>query len=154
MAEISAFPGIRYNQDIVEDMAAVICPPYDVISTEQQKAYYERSDYNIIRLEHGMVLPNDTKTSNKHTRACITFNQWLKDRVMLIDHVPSFYIHEHSFTYQNVRKKRLGLTVCLRLEPGEKDRLPPREYSTGDKKRPPGIDASLPCQLQSAAWPL
>jgi len=127
LAEISAFLGVRYNQELVEDMAAVICPPYDVISSEEQKAYYEKSDYNVIRLEHGMVLPHDTKTNNKHTRACIAFNQWLKDRVLLIDHVPSFYIHEHGFTYQNIRKRRLGLTACVRLEPWEKKIIFPHE---------------------------
>jgi uncharacterized protein (DUF1015 family) len=127
LAEISAFLGVRYNQELVKDMAAVICPPYDVISTEEQKAYYEKSDYNVIRLEHGMVLPNDTKTDNKHTRACATFNQWLKDRVLLTDHVASFYIHEHCFTYQNIRKRRLGLTACVRLEPWEKKTIFPHE---------------------------
>jgi uncharacterized protein (DUF1015 family) len=127
LAEVSPFLGIRYNQELVEDMAAVICPPYDVISPEEQKAYYDKSGYNLIRLEHGMVLPNDTKTNNKHTRACTTFNQWLKERVLLIDHVPSFYIHEHCFTYQNIRKRRLGLTACIRLEPWEKKTIFPHE---------------------------
>lgn len=127
MAEISPFLGVRYNQELVEDMATVVCPPYDVISPEEQKAYYEKSDYNVIRLEHGMVLPGDTKTNNKHTRACTTFNQWLKDRVLSIDHVPSFYIHEHGFTNQNIRKKRLGLTACVRLEPWEKKIIFPHE---------------------------
>jgi len=127
LAEVSPFLGVRYNQELVKDMAAVICPPYDVISSEEQKAYYEKSDYNVIRLEHGTVLHNDTKTNNKHTRACITFNQWLKDRVLLIDHVPSFYIHEHCFTYQNIRKRRLGLTACVRLEPWEKKTIFPHE---------------------------
>jgi uncharacterized protein (DUF1015 family) len=127
LAEVSPFLGVRYNQEIVKDMAAVICPPYDVISLEEQKAYYEKSDYNVIRLEHGMVLPKDTKTNNKHTRACATFNQWLKDQVLLTDHVPSFYIHEHCFTYQNMRKKRLGLTACVRLEPWKKKTIFPHE---------------------------
>ena len=127
MAEVSPFLGVRYNQEIIKDMAAVICPPYDVISPEEQKAYYDKSGYNLIRLEHGMVLPNDTKTNNKHTRACSTFNQWLKERVLLIDHVPSFYIHEHCFTYQNIRKRRLGLTACIRLEPWEKKTILPHE---------------------------
>ena len=127
MAEVSPFLGVRYNQEIIKDMAAVICPPYDVISPEEQKAYYDKSGYNLIRLEHGMVLPNDTKTNNKHTRACSTFNQWLKERVLLIDHVPSFYIHEHCFTYQNTRKRRLGLTACIRLEPWEKRTVFPHE---------------------------
>jgi len=127
LAEISPFKGTRYNQEIIEDMASAICPPYDVISPEEQKAYYERSEYNVIRLEHGMVLPKDTKTSNKHSRASATFNQWLKDRVLVIDHVPSFYIHEHSFTHQNIRRKRLGLTACVRLEPWEKNIIFPHE---------------------------
>ncbi|HEX7364338.1 MAG TPA: DUF1015 domain-containing protein [Dehalococcoidia bacterium] len=127
MAEISAFHGVRYNQEIVQDMSEVICPPYDVISPEQQKAYYEKSDYNIIRLEHGIVLTNDTKTNNKHTRACTAFNQWLKDHVLSIDHVASFYIHEHCFTFQNIRKRRIGLMACVRLEPWEKKVIFPHE---------------------------
>ncbi|UCH51072.1 MAG: DUF1015 domain-containing protein [Chloroflexota bacterium] len=127
LAEISPFSGMRYNQEIVGDMASVICPPYDIISPEEQAAYYAKSDYNIIRLEHGMVLPDDTKANNKHSRASATFNQWLKDRVLVIDHVPSFYIHEHVFTYQNIRKRRLGLTACVRLEPWEKKILFPHE---------------------------
>jgi uncharacterized protein (DUF1015 family) len=127
LAEISAFLGIRYNQEIVKDMAAAVCPPYDIVSPEQQKAYYEKSDYNVIRLEHGMAQPGDNKSNNRHTRACTTFNQWLKDRVLLRDHVPSFYIHEHCFTYQNIRKRRLGLTACVRLEPWEKKSIFPHE---------------------------
>ncbi len=120
LAEISAFQGVRYNQEIIPDVADVICPPYDIISPEQQKAFYEKSDYNAVHLEHGMVLPGDTKTNNKHTRACTAFNQWLKDRVLLIDPVASFYIHEHCFTFQNIRRRRIGLMACVKLEPWEK----------------------------------
>jgi len=50
MAEACPFRGIRYNREIVGDLAAVICPPYDVITPEQQKLYCEKSDYNAIRL--------------------------------------------------------------------------------------------------------
>jgi len=127
LAEISPFSGIRYNQEIIGDMASVICPPYDVISPDEQRAYYEKSDYNIIRLEHGMVLPDDTKTNNKHSRASATFNNWRKNRVLVVDHVPSFYVHEHVFTHQNIRKRRLGLTACVRLEPWEKGIMFPHE---------------------------
>ncbi len=54
MAEISPFQGIRYNQNKIVDLASVICPPYDVISPQEQKGYYELNNYNIIRLEYGM----------------------------------------------------------------------------------------------------
>jgi len=127
LAEISPFPGLRYNQEIVGDMASVICPPYDVISPEEQKAYYEKSEYNAIRLEHGVALPTDTKTNDKHSRASATFSQWLKNRLLIADHVHSFYIHEHAFTYQNTRKRRLGFMACVRLEPWENKIIFPHE---------------------------
>jgi uncharacterized protein (DUF1015 family) len=127
LAEISPFPGVRYNQEIVGDMASVICPPYDIISPEEQRAYYEKSEYNAIRLEHEIEPPQDTKAKDKHSRASATFNQWLKERLLIFDHVPSFYVHEHTFTYQNTRKRRLGFMACVRLEAWEKKIIFPHE---------------------------
>ncbi|HIE17493.1 MAG TPA: DUF1015 domain-containing protein [Dehalococcoidia bacterium] len=127
MAEICPFSGVRYNPEIVNDIASVICPPYDIISAQEQKAYYQKSQYNAVRLEHAMEFPEDTQTANKHARTNAIFNQWLKDRVLIIDHVPSFYIHEQSFTFQNVRRKRLGLIARVRLEPWEKKIILPHE---------------------------
>lgn len=134
MAEICPFSGVRYNQEIIKDLASVICPPYDIISPEEQKAYYEKSEYNAVRLEHGLELPKDTKTDNKHARANAAFNQWLKDRVLVIDHVPSFYLHEHTFTYQSTKRRRLGLMACVRLEPWEKKIIFPHESTVSGIK--------------------
>jgi len=134
LAEICPFPGIRYNQEVVGDLASVICPPYDIISPEEQRAYYQRSDYNVVRLEHGMESPEDTEADNKHSRASITFNQWLKDGILQDDPVPSFYIHEHTFTYQNTRKRRLGLIACVRLEPWENKVVFPHESTVSGIK--------------------
>jgi len=127
LAEICPFRGIRFNRGIVGELASVICPPYDVISPEEQRAYYEKSDYNVIRLEHALTLPQDTETDNKHSRASDTFNQWLNAGVLQADAVPSFYIHEHSFASQNIRKRRLGLIACVRLEPWESRVVLPHE---------------------------
>ncbi len=134
MAEISPFAGVRYNQDIVGDLASVICLPYDVISPEGQKAYYQRSAYNAVRLEHGMEMPDDTKTNNKHTRAGVAFNQWLKEKVLIVDQVPSFYIHDQGFTYQNIRKRRLGVMACVRIEPWENKIVFPHESTVSGIK--------------------
>ena len=55
MAEIAPFRGLRYNQQIIHDLAQVVIPPYDVISPEEQKDFHERNPYNFIRLELGMT---------------------------------------------------------------------------------------------------
>jgi len=134
LAEISPFQGIRYNQQIIKDLASVICPPYDIITPEEQKRYYETSEYNIIRLEHGMVLPDDNVSNNKHSRSRDTFKKWLNDNILQTDASPTFYIYEQGFTYRDTRRKRLGLIAAVMLEPWEKRVILPHENTTPQSK--------------------
>ena len=80
MAEIAPFRGLRYNQEIIPDLAQVVIPPYDVISPEEQRAFHERSPYNFIRLELGLTTPEDTSEDNPHTRAAAWIEQWNVNR--------------------------------------------------------------------------
>jgi len=109
--EVSPFKGIRYNQRMVGNLAQVICPPYDVISLEQQKLYYEKSDYNAIRLEF------PEPTGDSYQGAAITFQQWLKHEVLQFDGVSSFYLHDHRFEYSGKKMARRGLIARVKLEP-------------------------------------
>jgi len=118
--EISPFRGIRYNREIIGDMAWVICPPYDVISPNQQEFYYGVSDYNAIRLEHPLPdrcqLPN-VNYNDKYSMAATTLRQWLRQGVLEIDDCPSFYLHDQYFDYLGTRRVRRGLVARVALEP-------------------------------------
>ena len=144
MAEISPFRGIRYNQEMCEDMAAVICPPYDIITTKEQEAYYQKSDYNIIRLEHGLTSPEDTETNTRHIRSCDIFNQWLKDGILQAAPTHAFYIYEQGFTYKDTKKKRKGLIACVMLEPWESKVVLPHE-NTASKVKIDRLDLMRAC---------
>jgi len=109
--EVSPFKAIRYNQRIVGDLAQAICPPYDVITLEQQKLYYEKSDYNAIRLEF------PEPTGDSYQRAAITFQQWLKYGVLQLDSISSFYLHDHHFEYSGKKRVRRGLIARVKLRP-------------------------------------
>ncbi|HEY4711455.1 MAG TPA: DUF1015 domain-containing protein [Dehalococcoidia bacterium] len=113
--EVSPFRGIRYNQRIVGDLAQVLCPPYDVIALGQRKLYYEKSDYNAIRMES----PAESlePTDDSYQRAAITFQQWLKQGVLQADRVSSFYLHDHHFDYSGEKRVRRGLIARVKLEP-------------------------------------
>jgi uncharacterized protein (DUF1015 family) len=115
MMEVSPFRGIHYNQRIVGDLAQVICPPYDIITPEQQKRYYEKNDYNAIRLEFpaGSLEP----TGDSYQRAAITFQQWLKHGVLQLDSVSSFYLHDHHFEHSGEKRVRRGLIAHVKLGP-------------------------------------
>jgi uncharacterized protein (DUF1015 family) len=113
--EVSPFQGICYNQGIVGDLAHVLCPPYDVITPEQQKFYYEESDYNAIRLE--FPTENLELTGDKYQRAATTFQQWLRHGVLQLDGVSSYYLHDHRFEYSGKKKIRRGLVARVKLGP-------------------------------------
>ncbi len=121
--EVSPFRGILYNQSMVGDLAQVICPPYDVITPEQQELYYQKNDYNAIRLE----LPE--LTDERYQRAAITFQQWLEQGVLQTDRLPSFYLHDHRFVYSGKKMVRRGLIVRVKLEPWGSGIYPHEETS-------------------------
>lgn len=127
---ISPFRGIRYNTDIVKDLATVICPPYDVISPEQLRLYYSKSDFNVIRLEYPVPASCDEADKSERSRydsAAITFQQWLDQGILQIDTTPSFYLHDHYFRYMGERRRRRGLVARVRLEPWGKGIYPHEE---------------------------
>jgi uncharacterized protein (DUF1015 family) len=116
VAEIRPFRGIRYNQSVTNDLAAVICPPYDIITPQMRQELYRQSEYNFVRLEDGWGSPQDTAVDNKYTRSAATLEQWLKQSVLKVDDAPAIYLHDHYFTYQGKEFKRRGIITCVRLE--------------------------------------
>ena len=95
MADVRPAPGIRYAPET--DLAAVVTPPYDVISPDAQARYYERSPRNIIRLELGRDEPDDDALNNRYTRAAVTFAEWRRDGILRQD-APSLYLYEQRFS--------------------------------------------------------
>ena len=78
MVDVSWFKSIIYNQDKIDILDEVMSPPYDIISPEMQNELYKKHQNNIVRLILGKQYPNDTKYSNRYTRAKKFFNLWQK----------------------------------------------------------------------------
>ncbi len=128
MAEIAPFRGLRYNQEMVPDLAQVVIPPYDVISPEEQQTFHERSPYNFIRLELGLPTPEDSSEDNPHTRAAAWMKQWTQQGILVRNPKPSIYCYE--LDYKNgsgAVKTRKGFICVLRLEDFSSGRVRPHE---------------------------
>ena len=151
MAEIRPFRGLYYNQRLVKDLSAVICPPYDIITPQMQQELYQRSEYNFVRVEHNRELPQDTAEDNKYSRSAATLEQWLKSGILKVDIVPSIYLHDHYFTYHGKEYKRRGITVRVRLEEWEKGVIRPHE---GTLDKPKSDRLSLLWALQANTSPI
>ncbi len=151
MAEIRPFRGVHYNQSLVNDLSAVICPPYDIITPQIEQELYLKSEYNFVRLESGRELPRDTITDDKYTRSAATIEQWLNQGILVIDKVPAIYLHDHYFTYQGREYKRRGIIACVRLEEWDKMVVRPHE---GTLAEPRNNRLSLLWALQANTSPI
>lgn len=151
MAKIHPFRGVHYNESLIKDWSAVICPTYDIISPQQQQELYRRSEYNFIRLEYGRELPQDTVTDNKYTRSAATLEQWLKQGILEVDEVPAIYLHDQYFSHRGREYKRRGITVRVRVEEWDKMIIRPHE---GTMAEPKSDRLSLLWTLQANTSPI
>lgn len=127
MANIQPFRGLRYITKQVGDIASVISPPYDIISPEEQRFYYQQSPYNVVRVEFGEEYPSDSLESNKYIRASNTLKRWLDEGILFREPCLAFYIFEHHFAHHGITKHRWGLTARVRLENQGSGRAYPHE---------------------------
>jgi uncharacterized protein (DUF1015 family) len=127
MPKIIPFRGVLYNQNKIRALAEVVTPPYDIISSHQQKKYYRRNKYNIIRLILGREYLRDNERNNKYTRAAKFLNNWLKKGVLKKDRKPSIYIYSQQYYHKGEKRTRLGFIALMRIENFNKSSVLPHE---------------------------
>lgn len=98
MAMVIPFKGLRYNMNKFTDLDDVTAPPYDMISSEQQQELYDKSEYNIVRLDYGMSFDSDNESENKYTRSAKYLKDWLDKEILVYENKPAFYIYEQIFS--------------------------------------------------------
>ncbi|MBI2846659.1 MAG: DUF1015 domain-containing protein [Chloroflexi bacterium] len=144
MADVRPFRGLRHNQSLIAHPGDVLCPPYDVISREEQSRLYGLSPYNIVRLEFGQESPEDTPSNNRYTRASALFQEWLNKDVLVPEKQPAFYLLRQDYSCDGRRRARRGLVACVRLEEWDKRIIRPHE-KTAQKPKADRLELMLAC---------
>jgi uncharacterized protein (DUF1015 family) len=122
VAQIRPFTALRYD---VPDLAAVVAPPYDVISDEQRVELRERSPYNVVRL----TLP-DTEDE-----AASDLAAWRESGVLVEDEEPSYWwLSQEYVGPDGVARMREGFVAALRVEPYDKRVVLPHERTHAGPK--------------------
>ena len=132
MADVQPFRGLRYR---TEDLGKELCPPYDVISSDEQSALYELSPNNAIRLELGISDASDSDSDNRHTRAGTLLADWLSRGVLIRDHAPNIYVIRENFNHEGIQKSRRSIFARVRLEEFERGIVLPHEETSYGPKR-------------------
>lgn len=129
MAAVSPFRGWRFNQNTVGDMAAVLCPPYDMIDEETQEALKRQNQYNVIHLEAGEGLDWNTSAKEQYTAASNLFDRWRKEEVLRQDTEPCYYLMRNSFLLGGKIMVRVGLIASVGLEDYQTRQVLPHEFT-------------------------
>ena len=155
LADIRAFQGIRYNASrFGRDVSDLVCPPYDVISPDEQAALYERHAYNVIRLELTRAEPFDRSEADRYRHAAESFSAWQSQAVLTREPAPALYAYLQEFTLDGSPRQRRGVLAILRVEPWEKRIVLPHERTLSGPKRD-RLDLMRACQANfSPIWGL
>jgi uncharacterized protein (DUF1015 family) len=136
MAHVHAFRALRYDEKKLkpEDVTA---PPYDVISSEEQNALYQKNPYNVVRLILGKENPSDNATHNRYVRAAEFLNAWRQEGVLVKDFQPHFYLYQQTYRIPDTQteRKRITLFAALKLEPLGEGTVYPHEKTHAKAKQ-------------------
>jgi len=111
MSKTRAFKAVFYNSIKIGDFKQVVCPPYDVISPQEQDLLSERSAHNFIHI----LLAKDSPQDDKYLRAGQIFRSWLKEDVLIQEEHPAVYFYSQQYVIRGEKKTRLGFIALLRL---------------------------------------
>ena len=118
MAIVAPFKSLMYNFKTLGNPSSLVAPPYDVISEEEQDAFYQAHPNNVIRLILGKRKTGDSDWDNRYTRSADCFKRWETEDVLIHSDFPSMYVTSHTFDSNDGSepKTRLGLIALVRIE--------------------------------------
>ena len=117
---IEPFRALMYNRQIAGEPARVVAPPYDLIGAARQKQLYERSPYNVVRLEFG-------READRYGAAEKTLAEWLAAGVVKRPARPAIYHYRQTFDVEGRLLHRTGFIARVRLEEFDRGRIVPHE---------------------------
>ncbi len=117
---LEPFRALLFDPRRVRDLAKIVAPPYDLITAARQDELYERSPYNVVRLELG-------RDDDRYAAAAQTLADWLRGGILKRAPRPAIYLYTQTFDLGAGRVSRSGFIARIRLEEFGKGRILPHE---------------------------
>jgi uncharacterized protein (DUF1015 family) len=117
---IEPFRALMYNRRVAGEPARVVAPPYDLIGAARQNQLYERSPYNVVRLELA-------RESDRYGAAEKTLADWIAARVLERSARPAIFQYTQTFDVEGRLLHRTGFIARVRLEEFDRGRILPHE---------------------------
>jgi uncharacterized protein (DUF1015 family) len=109
--DVRPLRALRYDPSAGE-LARLLCPPYDVLSTDDEEVLRTRHPRNYVRL----ILPRDEEGADRYRSAAATLTRWRADGTLRLDTRPAFYFYEQEYRMGgSQRLRRRGVFALVRL---------------------------------------
>ena len=134
MAEIAPLTPLRYDLSRLKGgLAAVVAPPYDVISAAERAELAARDPHNVVRL----ILP-EGEGETKYAHAADLLARWRAEGVLVRDDQPAFYRYDQTFRAPGQAAgpttRRRGFLALVRLVPFAQRVVLPHERTLSGPK--------------------
>jgi uncharacterized protein (DUF1015 family) len=133
MAQIAPFQGLRFDLSSSQDPAALLAPPYDVISERHREELERRHHRNVVHLD----LPRG-EGDERYELAGGLLERWIAEGTLRRDERPALYRYEQRFTFANGAGPRAytrrGFIALLKLEPFSARVVLPHEHTLSGPK--------------------
>ena len=129
MTVLRPFRGCRYDPAALDGgLAAVLCPPYDMIGPELKARLQSRSPYNAVHLEGGEQ-PDPVNPEAGYRQAAALFAEWLAAGILRPETESCFYLMRHSYRFQGQERSQLGLFGAVLVEDYGSGSVLPHEFT-------------------------
>ena len=119
---VKPFRALYYNKKKIKNLAKVYSPPYDIISPKEQRGYYKKSPYNVIRLEFN-------KSKDPYASAAGFLNGWRKEGILAQDEKPAIYVYGQSFLHNKKLRNTLGFIAAGKIGQSRHEEVRPHEMT-------------------------
>ena len=127
MPQFQPLRGLRYTPT-AGPLSELIAPPYDVISTAQQRALENRNVRNAVRLE--LASGGD----ERYQAVADLLAEWTSSGALARDEAPMFYVYEQRFREEGSEYTRRALFALVEAQPWDEGAVKPHEYTMSGPK--------------------
>jgi uncharacterized protein (DUF1015 family) len=132
VSRVLPFAGLRYAASTGSELERLVCPPYDIISTDEQAELLATSPHNAVYLE----LPPDEagKPGSRYALAATFLDEWRREGVLRSDRRPAYYLSETTYAHAGQTVRRRDVLGAVALAPWSAGNVLPHEHTMAGPK--------------------
>jgi uncharacterized protein (DUF1015 family) len=114
--KVSPFTGLLFDAERAGPLELVTAPPYDMITTDEERRFHAASPHNVVRLILGRV-DGAGDHAHQYTKAPEFLRRWRDEGVLVETTGPSWFPYEMTFHFQGRARRVRGVVCAVEIEP-------------------------------------